>query len=238
MNLIGYLSNGYPTIEDSYEMARQYIDAGCDMIEIDFPDPNPFLENALIQGRMAKALQNCADYDKYMDGMIRIKNDFPQAQFILLAYESTVKTIGAEKFARFATENGFYDLIFVGLTDETTKNYLISQGMKVSCYVQFHMPQNEIDFAMASNGFLYLQAKPTTGNINPAYPTLKDCIAHLRSLGVTAPIYCGVGVHAPEDMTLVKNAGGDGAFVGSAILKLHDDLAQLKKTIRAFKAKC
>ncbi len=36
--------------------------------------------------------------------------------------------------------------------------------------------------------------------------------------------YCGVGVHAPEDVKLVKEAGGDAAFVGSTILKLHEDI--------------
>lgn len=238
MNLIGYLSNGYPTIEDSYEIAKHYIDAGCDIIEIDFPDKNPHLENELIQGRMAKALANCSDMDKYIEGMIKIKNNFPQAKFILLAYESTVTLIGQEKFAKFCIENDFVDLIFVGYTDEKVKNYLIEQGLKVSCYIQYHMPQGEIDFARASNGFVYLQAKPTTGNMNPDYPELKDCINYLRSIGITAPIYCGVGVHAPEDIEMVKNAGSDGAFVGSTILKLHDNIPKLKQVIGEFKAKC
>ncbi|BDM63323.1 tryptophan synthase alpha chain [Shewanella sp. NFH-SH190041] len=238
MNLIGYLSNGYPTIQDSYQMAKHYIDAGCDIIEIDFPDTNPYLENELIQGRMATALTNCSDYDQYMAGMIRIKNDFPQAKFILLAYESTVKAIGQEKFARFALDNGFDDLIFVGLTNNDIKDYLMAQGIKVSCYIQYHLPQDEIDYAIQSNGFVYLQAKPTTGNINPAYPKLQDCINYLRGLDITAPIYCGVGVHTLDDVAMVKAAGADGIFVGSTILKLHDDIPALQQVIRDFKAAC
>ncbi len=43
---------------------------------------------------------------------------------------------------------------------------------------------------------------------NEEYPTLKDCVEYLRSCGIERPIYCGVGVHAPEDVRLVREAGG------------------------------
>lgn len=36
MEIICYLSNGYPTIEASYNMAVEYADAGCRMMEVDF----------------------------------------------------------------------------------------------------------------------------------------------------------------------------------------------------------
>lgn len=65
MNLICYLCNGYPSIEKSVEMAKLYEQAGCDIIEIDFPSRNPYLESELIQSRMAKALEACDDYSGY-----------------------------------------------------------------------------------------------------------------------------------------------------------------------------
>ena len=56
MEIICYLSNGYPTIEASYNMAVEYADAGCRMMEVDFPSRNPYLESDYIAGRMKKAL--------------------------------------------------------------------------------------------------------------------------------------------------------------------------------------
>ena len=73
MNLICYLSNGYPTIESSKEMALRYVDAGCDIIEIDFPAHDLYLESEYIAGRMAAALEACSDYTAYMDGMAEMK---------------------------------------------------------------------------------------------------------------------------------------------------------------------
>lgn len=238
MNLICYLSNGYPTIESSKKIAQEYVEAGCDIIEIDFPSHNPFLESELIAGRMKKALENCSDYSAYMKGMVEIKEALPQTKFILMVYENTVEEIGTEKFIKFCLQYHYEDIILVGLKDDTIKNELIKNNLKVSCYVQFHLPEDEVEYAKNANGFVYLQAKPTTGKINENYPTLKDCITYLKAQGIDRKIYCGVGVHAPEDMTMVKEAGGDGAFVGSTILKLHDEPEKMKETIRKFKEKC
>ena len=186
---------------------------------------------------MAKALEVCDDYEKYMESMVRLKERLPEVHFLVLAYENTIEEIGTERFIKFCKEHDFEDVLMVGLKDEKIKNEIIESGLKVSCYVQFHMLPEEIESAKASNGFVYMQAKPN-GNINPDYPTLKDCIRHLRDCGIDRPIYCGVGVHAPEDVKMVKEAGGDAAFVGSTILKLHEDVPAMKEMIRRYKAQC
>ena len=77
MEIICYLSNGYPTIEASYNMAVEYADAGCRMMEVDFPSRNPYLESDYIAGRMKKALEACDDYEKYMDSIVAIKDKLP-----------------------------------------------------------------------------------------------------------------------------------------------------------------
>jgi len=235
MNLICYLSNGYRTIEESKKLAKVYSDAGCDIIELDFPSRDPYLEGDFIKSRMAEALEVCDDYDQYMQAFIDIKAENPNQTLFVLAYENTVLEIGKEKFTDFCVNNGFFDVIYVGLQNEDTKNYLLSRGLKISCYVQFHMMQEEIESAKNSNGFVYMQAKPTSGNINAKFPTLKDCIAELRRQGIDRDIFCGVGVATSEDYKMVEEAGGDGAFVGSTILKLFDNVPELTKTIRAFK---
>lgn len=238
MELICYLSNGYPSIEASNQLAHQYVTAGCDVIEIDFPAKDPYLESPYLADRMQKSLEACGDYDRYMQEMINLKAQLPETRFILLAYEATVKEIGCEKFSDFCIQNNFKDMILVGLADDTVKNQLIEDGIRVSCYVQFHMLPEEIASAKQSNGFVYMQGKPTDNTINPDYPTLKDCIKHLRSQGIQRPIYCGVGIHTPEDVEMAKEAGADGVFVGSTILKLQQDVPAMIKTIQEFKARC
>lgn len=237
MEVILYLSNGYPNLESSYQTAIEYAEAGCKIIEIDFPSRDPYLEGEYIADRMQQALRVCDDYEKYMETIVAIKKRLPDIQFLLLAYENTVEEIGVEKFIAFCKENRLEDILLVGLKDAVIKNKIIASGLKVSCYVQYQMLQEEIDSALESNGFVYMQAKPGD-EINPQYKTLKDCIRHLRECGIERPIYCGVGIHTPEDVKMAKEAGADAAFVGSTILKLHDNVPLMKETIRAFKAQC
>ncbi|NLB36631.1 MAG: tryptophan synthase subunit alpha, partial [Clostridiales bacterium] len=149
---------------------------------------------------------------------------------------NTVEEIGVEKYAKFCVDNDMRDIIFVGLENEEIKNELIKRGLKVSCYIQSMMLPEEIESAKASNGFVYMQAKAAPEKINPAFPTLADCIRHLREQGIDRTIYCGVGVSSPEDFKMVKQAKGDGAFVGSTILKLYDNPEKMVETIKAFKA--
>lgn len=237
MEIICYLSNGFPSIESSFQMAIEYADAGSKMMEIDFPSRDPYLEGDYIAGRMAKALEACDNYDQYMESIIAVKKRLPDVKLLVLAYENTVEEIGTEKFIAFCLENDFRDILLVGLKDKKIKDQIINAGIKVSCYVQYQMLDEEIEMAKASNGFVYMQAKPT-GNVNEKYPELKDCIACLREHGIERPIYCGVGVHAPEDVKMVKDAGGDAAFVGSTILKLHEDIPAMKDMIGKFAAQC
>lgn len=235
MKLICYLSNGYPTIEKSIEIARVYTEAGCNVIEVDFPSTNPYLEGELIASRMKLALENCSDYTKYMEGIIKIKNENPYTQLLILAYDNTIEEIGVEAFIKFCVENDLTDMIYVGDNLELQQR-LIDNGLKISCYVQFHMPVNEVTAARNSNGFIYLQAKPMTNNINPDYTTLKDCINHLKSLGIDRKIYVGVGIRDAKDVEMAKESGADGVFVGSTILKLHDNIELLTETIKSLKS--
>lgn len=239
MNLICYLSNGYPSIDSSKAMARHYVEAGCDIIEIDFPARDPYLESEFIANRMRVALEACDDYEQYMAGMAEIKRDLPNTRFILLAYEATVLEIGYERFLAFCRENHFGDIILVGMKDNSIKDRFIADGMGVSCYVQYQMLPEEVASATDSNGFVYMQGKPADASqINPDFPTLRDCIAHLRAQGIQRPIYCGVGIHAPADAAMAREAGADGIFVGSAVLKLHDDIPAMSRMIAAFKQEC
>lgn len=237
MKIICYLSNGYPSIAATYQMGIAYAAAGCDIIEIDLPSRDPFLESEYIAERMKKALSVCDDYKVYMDNMIRLKKTLKGTSYIVMIYENTLLEIGKENFIDFCVEHDFKDIILVGVRNNQNKLDLIENGIRVSCYVQYHLPEEEICQAKEANGFVYLQAKPTTGLTHEKHKELKDCINHLRGKGITQPIYCGVGLHSPEDVKLVKDSGGDAAFIGSAILKLQNDIPKMKEMIVRFKEK-
>jgi tryptophan synthase alpha chain len=235
MKLICYLSNGYPTLEAGITMADHYVEAGCDAIEIDIPARDPYLEGENIVSRMKTALAACDDLYAYLEAAAVIRRRHPEANLLLLAYEASIAEIGPKRFADFCLAQGLLDLIVVGEGNTGIRESLIASGLHVSCYVQFQLLEEEVAAALGSNGFVYLQAKPLSGKVDPARPTLKDCIARLRELGLERSIYCGVGVHSPDDVRMVREAGGDGVFIGSAILKHDHDPEAIMAAIREFK---
>jgi tryptophan synthase alpha chain len=236
MKLILYLSLGYPNLAYSKKIAQDYLEGGCDVIEADFPAQNPYLDSPFIQSRMKGALEQETDYSKYMETIEAIHKKHPKANFIILAYEQTILSIGQKHFHDFMARNNFSDLIYVGENKHPDlKAYLMDQGIKISSFVRYHMPEEDLKEAMHTNGFVYLQAKPNEKK-HPNYQTLDTMIPYLkRDLGIDRPIYCGVGISKPEDVRMAKKAGADGVFVGSTVLKLHDDPTTMKRVIKELK---
>lgn len=232
--LICYLSNGYPTAEKTIETAAYYVEGGCDIIEIDIPNDDAYMDSDLIAGRMRSSWEKSQDYDEYFNTIKTISTNHPEAGIIVLLYEKTVKDIGVDKFISKCLENDTKDLILVGIENDVVTKQLMAGGLKVSSYVPFHLPDLEVEEAKKSNGFVYLQAKPA-GKVKEGYETLDKCIAYLREQGIDRPMYCGVGVSTKEDMEIVSKAGGDAAFVGSAVLTKQDNPKELVEFIKELK---
>lgn len=232
--LICYLSNGYPTREKTIETAARYVEGGCDIIEIDIPNDDAFMDSDLIAGRMRSSWEKSQDYDEYFGNIKTISENHPNAGIIILLYEKTVKAVGVDEFIKKCLANNTKDLILVGTDGDDITNKLMAGGLKISSYVPFHLPEEEIEVAKKSNGFVYLQAK-SAGKVKEGYETLDKCIAYLKEQGIDRPIYCGVGVSTKEDMQMVSQAGGDAAFVGSAVLNKQDQPKELVEFIKTLK---
>ena len=81
-----------------------------------------------------------------------------------------------------------------------------------------------------------MQAFPSEGQyVKPGFEDLSTCIKYLRERKVSEPIYCGAGIKSPEDAKKVKEAGGNGFFVGSSIIKLYDEPEKLVELIKEYK---
>ncbi len=235
MQLICYLSNGYPNLEHSVAIADDYVEAGCDVIEVDFPCDNPYLDSPLIQNRMLTALKENDNYDDYMKAIEAIKVKHPDKRFIVLIYEKTVMQIGYEKFADFCLRNNLKDVIYIGQKHPKIRQYLMKRGVRIASFVQYHLPEEDIKAAKETNGFIYMQAKPKD-KLHPRHKSLHEIVKHLKQdHGIKKPIYAGVGIRDEDDIKMAKLAKADGVFVGSTILKLHGDKEAMKERIRSLK---
>jgi tryptophan synthase alpha chain len=153
----------------------------------------------------------------------------------LLLYEHSIEKLGYDKFISYCKTNSIEDIILVGLKDETIKDSLIKEGLKISCYVTYGLPDSEVNDAINSNGFVYLQAKPSS-SVRPGCETLDKCIKYLKDKGIVNPVYVGVGVSTKDDVAMASEAGADGVFIGSALLKRQHEYEELSKYIKELKS--
>ncbi len=227
--LICYLNFGYPTIQDGIRAACTYIECGCTALQIDIPSRNPYLEHQTIQDRMKYCLEHTPDYTSYFDGIAEIRRRYPDLRLVFMLYEDTVEELGVERILAFCEENQIYMATYVG-SNETIKNSLIAGGLEIACYVRFHLPKNEVDFAVASTMPTLLQMRPTEP-VREGYETYSACLDYLRQAGISGNIYASVGVKTPDDIRTAKIAGANGAFVGSILMNVIDDEVALRTLI-------
>ena len=236
MKVICYLSYGYPSIDYSLQMAKCYYEAGADMMECSLPARDPYIDSEFIAGRMSDALVACDDYDVYLEKLGVFRKEYPDFPITFLLYEHTMLEIGIDKLLSFMKQYGIENIIYAGNIDHPeVKKRLIEEGIGICCPVNHHMVEKDIEEAINTNGFTYMEARPLTGSIE-GFEELAPCIQYLRKRGIDWPIYCGVGIHTVEDVIYAKEAGGDGVFIGSTLIKQYDKPEEMKKTIAAFKA--
>lgn len=236
MRMIGYVTSGYPSIDESIEVAGNYIRGGCDMLEISLPLENN-RESPYLSDLMKKAIAACPDYDAHLDGIRRIRQEYPEIQITILLYNEAAVKIGGEKLARFCAENNIRDVNSPDLSDDTVRRELAAYGIQEAGLILYTPDEGRLRHAQNTKGFLYMQAFPQEGQaLTDGMRTPEELIRFIRKNGIRNPIYCGGGIRKPQDVKTLQDAGADGFFLGTSLLQLIGQPEQFVETVKQFKA--
>lgn len=236
MKFIGYIPFGYPSIDESIQSIDSYYAAGCEAIEISFPQYDPIDESEMIVDFMRKALQNCSDYNVYMEGVRKVRNQYTHLEINLLLFTETMNKIGLKEILEFYHECNIFTVICPDIDNhKEMKLFLEKGGMKFSAPIHYDLQEDELKNSINSTGFVYIQAFPFEGQkVIEGLQTPDKIIKYLKDNGVKQQIYAGVGIKTLEDVKQIKRAGADAFFVGGTLMKLMDDKVQLIKAIKEF----
>ena len=233
LDLVCYLSNGYPNAEATLENAEVYIKGGCDVIEIDLPTDNPYIDGEKLQKRMIASYKSDPTLQSHIETFSRLRKKYLNQRFIILAYEKTIVQIGIERFISVYKENEIEALILVGNKDDQIKNELMENNVSVVSYVEKSLTKKAIENANSSNSFIYLQAKSEEKKY---LDDLKSTIEKLKNeIDNEKKVYCGVGIASAKDIGKVKVSGANGVFVGSAVFTKESDKQLMENFIAKLK---
>ena len=243
--LVSGVPIGYPDVDATRKIVETYVRSGIDVVEFSMPSPNPYIDTKIIADSNIKALDSEPDLDKYFDVLFKVRGDFPDEPFYMMAYADIICKYGVERFVETIQNLGI-DSLELPDKEETVPELvgqldpLLKEAGIYRTYILQH-PFNENYFNKIRNetrGFLLLQSvADALGKRDKVAPENKTIIDTMKRTGLEAVIILGYGINNPARVKEALAVGADGVIVGTAMIERisNGDLQVLSNFIREMK---
>jgi tryptophan synthase alpha chain len=220
--LVAYLTVGYPDIEATPRLARQLVEAGCDIIELGIPFSDPMADGITIQQASHAALERGITPELCVETARLVARQCP-APLLFMSYLNPVLSYGQEAFCQAATRAGVSGLIIPDLPPEEGI-VLGDAARKEGLDLVYMLAPSSNDerircVAQASSGFIYaVSVTGVTGTRQELPPGFAAFMGRIRA-GTSLPICVGFGISNPAQAREVTRLA-DGVIIGSRIIQL------------------
>ncbi len=236
--LIPYFMCGYPSAAQSITLVLAAAQAGADIIELGMPFSDPLADGATIQHAGQVALER----GMTINGCLEVAHQVSASSnvpLILMGYYNPLLVYGIDRFCQQAVASGVCGLIIPDLPPEEAKplqQAALQSGLSLIFLIPPTAPGERITqiAKMANNGygsFLYCVAlNGVTGARATLPPHLRNFIQRVYDYtkDFCLPLAVGFGISTPEHITELTDYV-DGVVVGSALVKLIDQLTELEQ---------
>jgi len=219
---VGYVTTGYPTLDDTVPILLAMQKGGCDVIEMGVPFSDPLADGGTIQKANEVALENGVSYPSCLDTVRKARTAGLTVPVVFMGYYNPFLQYGEEEAAKAAKEAGADGFIVVDLPPESASSFrtkVFNQGLSFIPLVAPTTPDDRMnDIAKIASGFTYcVSLTGVTGSRNALPVDLEAFMARVRKYFKT-PLAIGFGLSTRQH---IENVGkiADGAVVGSAIIK-------------------
>jgi tryptophan synthase alpha chain len=224
--LIPYVTAGDPDLEMTKRLVREMVRRGGDIIEIGVPFSDPLADGPIIQRASQRALQGGTTLRKILQTVSELRHEV-DVPLVLMTYYNPVFRYGEEAFVADALDAGVDGIIVPDLPPEEGQSIIeLTTDTPLEMIFLAAPTSTSARLALiseASRGFIYYVSRlGTTGVRDHLADDLRIMLEKVRA-STLKPIAVGVGVSTPEHVRLVAELA-DGVVVGSAILKLIEDL--------------
>jgi tryptophan synthase alpha chain len=240
--LIGFITAGYPSADDTTKIADAVIKGGVDILELGLPFSDPIADGVTIQRASESSLSGGMNPDLYFDVVSGIKG----VEKVCLTYYNLVLQRGLEQFVNDCESAGIKGLIVPDLPVEESKPLLtVCEGYETDLIFLAAPTTSDKRMAKildAASGFIYaVSLLGVTGEREELSESIRPLIGRLRGMELArdrrVPLAVGFGISKPEHVRTVCRVA-DGAIVGSAFIRiiekeLESEEAMLR-TIGAF----
>jgi len=230
--LIGYITAGDPTPEQTPKIADALIRGGVDILELGLPFSDPIADGPTIQEASLRALNAGTTPTKVLDIARQIKSKHNNTPLVVMTYYNPVFHLGVDSFLSQAKTAGIDGFIVPDLPVEEAADY--QTAAKTHCLDTIFLAAPATSdvrlkkIVDASSGFLYLVSRfGVTGVQGSITDSTVQLIKHVQLYTSNkVPLAVGFGISKPEHVRQVIAAGADAAIVGSAFINILKANAQ------------
>jgi tryptophan synthase alpha chain len=234
--LIPFLTAGDPDLETSEALVLAMAAAGADIIELGVPFSDPNAEGPTIQRSSARALVAGTSLRSILRLVDRLRSRVDQP-IVLMGYANPIHAMGAEAFAKTASDVGVDGIIIPDLTPEDGAPYLDpirAAGIDVILLAAPTTRRERLEMLVReTQGFLYyVSLQGVTGARATVGRGVEEKVRLAQSLG-EKPVCVGFGIGTPDQVRKI-GAYADGVVVGSAIVdKIESAVSNVKSRSEA-----
>lgn len=218
-----YFTAGYPSLNQTIEVAEATAKSGADIIEIGMPFSDPIADGETIQQSNQKALNNGMNLQLLFEQLQHLRKEV-QVPVLLMGYLNPVVQFGLEKFCQQAAAVGIDGLILPDLPMEEYEEIYrpIFEQYNLS-NVFLITPQTSEErirkIDELTNGFIYMvSSASTTGKTGAISEEQVAYFERIAQMNLKNPRLIGFGI---SDKTSYDKAcaNANGAIIGSAFIK-------------------
>ncbi len=231
--LIPFLTAGDPDLETTEALVLAMAEAGADVIELGVPFSDPTAEGPTIQRSSSRALARGTSLRSILRLVDRLRARVEQP-LVLMGYANPIHAMGAEAFARAASQVGVDGIIIPDLPPEDGRPWLDpcrALGIDPILLAAPTTPPARLAMLVReTRGFLYaVSLQGVTGARTTIGQGIEQQVRYAKSLS-EIPVCVGFGVSTPEQAKQI-GAYADGVVIGSAIVDRIEQAASKSSAI-------
>ncbi|MBN2531307.1 MAG: tryptophan synthase subunit alpha [Spirochaetales bacterium] len=223
--LMTHIVIGYPGFEESFNIIKEMVEAGVDLMELQIPFSEPIADGPVILHANQVSLKNGATVEKCLEFAVKVVKSF-HIPFLFMSYYNIFFKYGVERFTGKMKECGVKGAIVPDLPLEEGKEYLDAMASWNLAPIFIFSPSTKEErmrkIAAHAQGFIYCVArKGVTGLDTDFSSQLEAYLGKCREVA-GLPIALGFGVKEKQDVDFLKNKA-DIAIIGTQTIRIMDN---------------
>lgn len=219
--LIGFLTAGVPSAEDTLRYMEDLETAGADLIEIGVPFSDPVADGAVIMEADVQALKNKVHLPQVIE-IVKAFRKQSETPLVFLTYYNPIFNYGVKKFFEEAKDIGLDGVAIPDLPYEEQMEIRPFADTYEIDIIQIIRPASEERICQNvrnATGFIYIVSSVESANRKSDMKTnLADIISVIRKTTDT-PVVVGLDGHHTEELQGMKEMA-DGITTGSIVVDM------------------